>query len=556
MASDSQGYHYGLRMLNAFTRVVRMCYQANDDITSEKANEHATMSQKEQAESLQQLHRILMHRCRCHACLHLKHMNKSHLASLPLWLCQDYATGDKLMIDKLPSVIKERKEELLHLFSHVSCVKPENVEGRRKHTCSLYKAPLFCFWPQCQNYEMERIEIKNHPKIYDLENEGLEIKDLAQKLRSFVQQKLRDKQKLRNERKYGDRFEFIISICCDCEELPKNPDNDEELKQAISNAKVFTVVIMRSSHDGHHDLRWVKKNVHGKFVVNMLPNLPVGEDIISIFNGKKTTDEDSIRAKIGIVNSEDNQQWKFSTQDEDVNYVNKQFELQNEFSASEIAVACIQSHEMWMIDRFSFLLRLLKRLEDDFGTGDQADPTVDDNSNFTKTVAIDESFFEETVANVVHKFNFQKSPPELKATKKMDISIFRRAFDCTQYLRDQSISFMTDLGPAFKGIEHHRDRERYEAYRDTIAQFMNRIKIVETDTRNIETSKNEQAESNLAIAATCEMSKSQEVDSKKIETKDQQSSDASNKPNTAASCDTSKSKVDIGIESAILHRYN
>ena len=87
-ASDGQGYDYGLRMLSAFARVVGKCSQAHDDTTSERVD-----AQEKQADSLKQWNRIALHRCRCDACLHLKRINQHHLASLPLWLCEEFETA-------------------------------------------------------------------------------------------------------------------------------------------------------------------------------------------------------------------------------------------------------------------------------------------------------------------------------------------------------------------------------------------------------------------------------------------------------------------------------
>jgi hypothetical protein len=89
-AFEDEGYDYGLRMFTAFARVVGHCFQAHENTMSEEV-----LDQKKQAESLREWNRIALHRCRCEACLHLEQINKHHLASLPLWLCEEYASREE-----------------------------------------------------------------------------------------------------------------------------------------------------------------------------------------------------------------------------------------------------------------------------------------------------------------------------------------------------------------------------------------------------------------------------------------------------------------------------
>jgi len=147
-AFEGQGYDYGLRMLTAFARVVRQCFQAHENTMSEDVRD-----QKKQAESLREWNRIALQRCRCEACLHLKQINKHHLASLPLWLCEEYAS-EKHQIDSLPHFVRDRQHSLAQLFSN-DADKPGGSERANK-TIELYQAPLFCFWPQCRDYEIEK----------------------------------------------------------------------------------------------------------------------------------------------------------------------------------------------------------------------------------------------------------------------------------------------------------------------------------------------------------------------------------------------------------------
>ena len=140
------------------------------------------------------------------------------------------------------------------------------------------------------------------------------------------------------------------------------------------------------------------------------------------------------------------------------------------------------------MNRFSYLLQLLKRFKDKFGT-----------CKFPRE--------SHPVPYFVDKFNFLESS---KTAEKPEASkhFNKWASGCTQYLRDQSISFMTDLRKDFKLSEsvpvtdeksrRYKEYERYEACRDTISQFMNKIKIVE------KASTGDQTTAAASVAATSE----------------------------------------------------
>ena len=233
-AFEGQGYDYGLRMLTAFARVVRQCFQAHESTMSEDVRD-----QKKQAESLREWNRIALHRCRCEACLHLKQINKHHLASLPLWLCEEYAS-EKHQIDSLPHFVRDRQHSLAQLFSN-DADKPGGSERANK-TIELYQAPLFCFWPQCRDYEIEKIEVPHRTEEVPL----TEVKQFL----------------LGRRKSPDDPYEFIVSIHCNGDDVGTSSFISAQTKaKAAAQAKKFDVIIMRPSKeakDRHRDLRWIK----------------------------------------------------------------------------------------------------------------------------------------------------------------------------------------------------------------------------------------------------------------------------------------------------------
>jgi hypothetical protein len=251
-AFEDEGYDYGLRMITAFARVVGHCFQAHENTMSEEV-----LDQKKQAESLREWNRIALHRCRCEACLHLEQINKHHLASLPLWLCEEYASREedasrKHEIDSLPHFVRDRRKSLMQLFSNDS-IKSSSSE-RANTTIKLYQAPLFCFWPHCRDYEILKIEVPHTPEEVDRIKGGY---------RNYVKQKL-----LTRKAKIDDRYEFIVSIHCNIAarsstEAGTQAEKEEAkaAEKAAAQANTFDVIIMRVSEeakDRHRDLRWIK----------------------------------------------------------------------------------------------------------------------------------------------------------------------------------------------------------------------------------------------------------------------------------------------------------
>lgn len=147
---DVQDYRYGLRMLFAFAKVVQKCFLAYEDIAPEG---NSSRAEERQTMSLGIWNCIAQNRCLCENCKKLQKIKKPHLASLPLWLCAKYANDRSI---DLPHLVTKRTDELMDMLN----VAPET---------ELYRAPLFCFWPQCKQYEIQKLEIPGNFEIEELE---------------------------------------------------------------------------------------------------------------------------------------------------------------------------------------------------------------------------------------------------------------------------------------------------------------------------------------------------------------------------------------------------
>ncbi len=476
-SSGGEGYDYGLNMLFAFARVVGKCLQAYEDVTCEDItveNDAAQKTERERATSLGQWNRIAQHRCHCEACVHLKQINKQHLASLPLWLCEDYASknGKNHDIKSLPYVVQERQKELIASFSEIPAAK--TVQGKSDKKIEIYKAPLFCFWPQCQFYEIEKLEIEN----FEIENPGKGVDCLAQV------------KKVLNERRDDDRYEFVVSISC---HVP-------EATEAKATTKgVLVVIIMRSSEKGrdrNHDLVWrncksearpTQQQQQQQQEQQQLPveiAIQVSQDeFFYAVDHLKVDDSTQVKtARFGIliddgisfVDAE-----VVATHCDDSKKTDVKFFLPpkdaEKIADGPVAIALAQSDQVLQRNDFFHLLSLLKvavkeQSESESGKSTQV------QCNSLKYVSI------------VHKFKCSHENVDTTKYLSEPIDIEKLAFGCVQYLRDQSISFMSDLLEAFDFSKCaseqekkvlQRDKDRYEACRDTIAQFVNKINIVE-----------------------------------------------------------------------------
>jgi hypothetical protein len=479
-ASDGQGYNYGLRMLFAFARVVQSSLQASENDCSQM---------QRSLSNLQQRNRIALNRCRCKACQHLAKIKKHHFASLPLWLCEEYALTKPGEHNNLPHEVQERKIELLRLFSDkLIDVEMEKVDGTFDHTTLLYCASLFCFWPHCKNYEIRKIKIKI-PKSPKESPHGVTNVD---ECRAYVSKFLK-------EHNDDDRFQFIVSIHCDS----KFENSSDSKKDLIEGAKIFVVVTMRCSaeanKDGLRDMRWLSVTDSKEI---KLPSMMVDNQEFEFLKQLKPLEQDDVKLKARIFVScgvYDDKECKA-------------YECFHEMAVNQesspgvggggggggaaaaaaaaasppptpppptpstmTAVALAESDDSWNIDKFLYLLNFIKLFRDDFGKEVQDDSDHDKND-----------------APLFFKFNFCSNDmikEWLEKNKYSRINGFnladlqKQASRCVQCLWDQSIAFMNDLPSVLREANiRQEDKDRYEACRDTIAVFTDKIKIVETTT--------------------------------------------------------------------------
>jgi hypothetical protein len=486
-AFEGQGYDYGLRMFTAFARVVGQCFQAYENTMSEEVHD-----QKKQAESLREWNRIALHRCRCEACLHLKQINKHHLASLPLWLCEEYALGQH-EIDSLPHFVRDRRKSLMQLFSN-DAYKPS-----ANKTIELYQAPLFCFWPHCRDYEIEKIEVT--PEKGD---------QINGEYRNYVKQKLLTRSAKINGAKIDgtkidDRYEFIVSI---------HFHGDD-----VATATKFDVIIMRPSKEAenrHRDLRWIQIEPPVSVNPPVSADPPVSVDHVSVQMPIPKSDSEEfqyLRYLKGLIKGSESTRFNASarvkiilasaattcitfsdvnfdsfldscgngsdvgfgfdyypdSRDEKAKSILKQKEL-------KVAVAFAQADQVWQMNKLLLLLDLIKRNRQQKSTG------------------FDLSFFQEKPPSAPLKYNYlvQKFLHFEAPNVSESIDTTKWKLGCVECLRDQSIAFMSDLQKqnaqsdntniASGPLEHEvaLNRHRYEACQDTIAHFMDKIKIVYT----------------------------------------------------------------------------
>jgi hypothetical protein len=268
---DVQDYRYGLRMLFAFAKVVQKCFLAYEDIAPEG---NSSRAEERQTMSLGIWNCIAQNRCLCENCKKLQKIKKPHLASLPLWLCAKYANDRSI---DLPHLVTKRTDELMDMLN----VAPET---------ELYRAPLFCFWPQCKQYEIQKLEIPGNFEIEELEMPA-KRKEQEKKAHQYVTEQLLKDRK-------DDRYEFIVSISYGVALSVVAQDK---------SAKPFVVVIMRISENAinsHLDLRWVDTSQCDTI------DLPIFADMESCLVDRdqavpKLISERSIHAHIGIILSPD-----------------------------------------------------------------------------------------------------------------------------------------------------------------------------------------------------------------------------------------------------------
>jgi hypothetical protein len=511
-AFEGQGYDYGLRMLTAFARVVRHCFQAHENTMSEEV-----LDQKKQAESLREWNRIALHRCCCEACLHLKQINKNHLASLPLWLCEEYASREedasrKHEIDSLPQLVRDRRKSLMHLFPN-DPIKTSSSERANK-TIKLYEAPLFCFWPHCRDYEIEKIKVAHTPEKVDLIEGGY---------RNYVKQKLLTRKAKIDD--HDDRYEFIVSIHCNCDDVAARSSTEAEkekkaAEKAAAQADTFDVIIMRVSKEAenrHRDLRWIKfqKQVDPVAFKVQMP-IPKSDSeefkyllyLKGLIKGSESTrfnasariqiivasaattcitfrdvNFDSFLDSIGS-GSEVGFDFNYHPDPSDPNLTSILKEEQLKF-----AVAFAQVDQVWQMNKLLLLFDLIKRIRD---------------QKTKKSTVFDLSLFQEErpkpplkYSDFVKKFRLFD---EKNHDKDIDINEWK--LGCVECLRDQSIAFMSiqtldlqkqndqsDNSDIASGPLEHEvaidNRIRYEACQDTIAHFINKIKVVYTTQTSI-----------------------------------------------------------------------
>jgi hypothetical protein len=497
---EGQGYDYGLRMLTAFARVVGQCFQAHENTMSESVRD-----QKKQAESLRQWNRIALHRCRCEACLHLKQINKHHLASLPLWLCEEYASG-QLEIDGFPHFVRDRRKSLTQLFSNDSdkprgservdktndSDKPRDSE-RVDKTIKLYRAPLFCFWPHCRDYEIEKIEVPHKPKP-----EKDRIEKYRDYVTSFVKTFLLERSQKRAST--GDnRYEFIVSIHCNGDDVAARSiiweGTKAEKQKAAAQATTFDVIIMRPSkeaEDRHRDLRWIKlKKVvdPDKSYVVFNVEMPIPESELDEFKYlcylKEVSESTrfNVSARVGIIlasAAEANIKFRdvnfdsvldsFRSASNDVCFVldhtdglghgqstdeNAPSTVKEEY----VAVAFAQADQVWQMNKLLLLLDLIKRNR---------------VLHEQKSKGFDFSWFRSKVSpSIPSKYNYLvKTFLQFLHSETPNVSeginITEWKLGCVEYLREQSIAFMSEL-QQHVGAEDNRKQSHLKMDKTDIA---------------------------------------------------------------------------------------
>jgi hypothetical protein len=507
-ASDGQGYNYGLRMLFAFARIVKSSLQTRDSDGSHM---------KQTPTELHQRNRIALNRCRCKACQHLEKIKKHHLASLPLWLCEEYALTKQDEHNNLPHEVQERKKELMRLFSDIKVDGAQTVQK----TTQLYCAPLFCFWPHCNNYEVRKIEIQNTKKVTNVDE-----------CRAYVSNFLKE-----NKDKNDNRFSFIVSIHCD-----SNVDDSSDTKQHLIGAKIFVVVTMRCSakeknENGLRDMRWLKVTDPKEIQLFSMqedssppsatgsagaaagspPPSPAANEEFEFLMQQKPMDQNDVkfRARVfvssGVYDVKEHKAHKYfhemivhsnfkgmtlqffrelgddessppsaagaaagssppspAATDAAAGAINIDYPLK---MGDTIAVALAESDDAWKIAKFSYLLDLLKLFRDDFGKDVQVESDHDENGARKNERPL---FF---------KFNFcSKDTIQKWSGNGFDFAdLQKQASRCVQCLWDQSITFLSDLPSSLREpIVSQEDKNLYETCRDTIAIFTNKIIIVDT----------------------------------------------------------------------------
>jgi hypothetical protein len=459
---EGQGYDYGLRMFTAFARVVMLCLQAHDGICVD-------ILEQNQAKRLSIWNRIAQHRCRCAACDHLKQINKHHLATLPLWLCEEYEGEKDSIKPMLPPFIEQRKEELIKLFSHIPAtriagsadpVQPNTEQVDPASDAGMefkYTASVFCFWPQCQNYEIERLFIKIEP------NEADVLKNVKSYLKKRRQESSKDWYEfVASIRKYSIKDEYDVIVirprqACDLKwtKAPSKLHSSEETSSQLRIAEavfpdLFPIL---------KDLCELKEAVIDDLVIDQSPygqkNVVFALDSAGEILKKKI--------------------WSFGDFIESKDSVLKADEKDSVLNADDEALACSQPNQVTEVCLLLFLLDVIKHARKDEG-------------GIMKLSSVVEEWTERKKGTVENKYDqiVKKFGEVTKVKVELDLSLWSSG--CLECFMNQSIAFMSDLdqyictSDSCSGVTPNTssaadDLVRYSSYQDTIGQHIHNIKI-------------------------------------------------------------------------------